>query len=387
MSDRFDPVKTNQYLKISQQWTSFLKMKESVCVIFPYLSDRQFRIKQYVDSLENSELFPIIISPVLQTIDEPEDLKNLINQQLPNNLKKDTLEKSLLNQKITIVLVITEGELLIKPEYEFLLDIFQDISLSFQNIKVLIAFDSDIFRIIPNFSKYNLLFQNIIYYHLYSDNDIMFFIEYLCQKWQMKMPQPIRKSITYNSGGFFWLAKEACRVYRNTNTWSPDSPSFQFRLNSIIKALSLTEKEIISACPYLKGFESSDELKHLKKISLIKKDNSVSVPKLASLIIKNKEKNKIFEIENGEITLKGFPLSRILSVTEYTLLKHFVSKPNNAITRDEISKILWPKNPEENYSEWAIDQAVKRLRDRLVSLKLSPTIIKSIRGIGYEFRI
>ena len=71
---------------------------------------------------------------------------------------------------------------------------------------------------------------------------------------------------------------------------------------------------------------------------------------------------------------------------KYSLLKLFISRPNAPIDRDTISKIIWPTNTEQYYSQWAIDQAIKRLRDRLVSLRLPPTVISSVRGVGYEYR-
>jgi len=386
MFDRFDLVSTDQYQKTSQRCESILKMGESVCIIFPYLSDRQFRIKQYIDSFKGDLIIPISINPEIQLIDDFEEFKNLVNQHLPTEIKKENLEESLMDKKINLVLMITNGEFLLKPENESIMDILQNISLSFLNIKILITFETNIFKVIPEFKKYSLLFQNIIYYPLYKDEDVMIFIDYLCQKWKMKMPQPMRKTITYNSGGFFWLIKEACRIYRDTGEWSVKSPSWQLRLNSIFKSLSEKEKNIIEACPNLKSFENDLDLDHLKKIGLIKENNLVAVPELTKIIINNKSKEKIFEIDNDEVMLKGVSLSRILSTTEYLLLKYFITRPNVAITRDEIAKILWPIKTEDNYSQWAIDQAVKRLRDRLVSLRLSPAIIKSIRGIGYEFR-
>lgn len=385
MFDRLELVTTNQYKEISQKWESILKVGESVCVVFPYLSDRQFRIKQYVDSLNDKFLLPVLINPELQSVDDIEELKNLINDQLPKEFKKNNLEKSL-QRKTILVLVVIEGELLIKPKNEFMMGMLQGISLSFLNVKLLTAFESDVFKTVPDFKKYNLLFQNIIYYPLYKDEDIMIFIDYLCKKWGMKMPQPVRKSIVYNAGGFFWLAKEACRIYRNTGFWSAESNSFKFRLNSIFKSLSEEEKNIITSCPNLKSFENSESLKHLKKIGLIRENNLVAVPELTKIIIDNKPTEKLFELDNQDIILKGVSLLRILSSTEYVLLKYFITKPNIVISRDEIAKILWPAETEEKYSQWAIDQAIKRLRDRLVSLRLSPTIIKSIRGVGYEFR-
>ena len=377
MSDKLNLVITDQYQRISHQWNSCLKMGESIALIFPYLSDKQFRIQQYLDSLDRTNFSSVIFNPSSQPVDELSDLENLINQQLPDFNQ---------NPKKIIILSISEGELLLHPGREIIFDLLQKLCLKYLNIKTLIAFDNNIFKSVSDYYKYNLLFQNIIYYPLYSSSDIMVFIDYLCKKWELKMPQPVRKSITYHSGGFYWLTKEACRLYRDNNKWSPSDPSFLYRLNCLYNTLTLEEKDILSNCPRLKKFEKSIDLEHLKKIGLINQDNLISVPELSKLIIQHHNKQKIFSVTEEGISLNGFSLSNVLSATEYALLKFFISKPNIPITRDEIAKIMWPLHTEDSYSQWAIDQAIKRLRDRLVLLKLSPFIIKSVRGVGYEFK-
>jgi hypothetical protein len=384
--DRFSLIVTKQYDEASKRWNSALGHGESACVIFPYLSDRQIRIKQFIDSVDSSKLIPIVIDLSLRSIDEFDDLKNNLNQLLPENIRKETFNISLKDRKEVFVLVVGDGESLLKPENDQILEMLQRLMLEQENLVMLSAFETDIFSKHINVSKYDLIFQNIFYYPLYDDETVMEFVGFLFQLWQAKIPQPIRKTITYNSGGSFWLAKEACRIYRENGEWSKDSPTFQFRINSIIRTLNEEEKTIISACPHLNNYQEHEVFKHLKKIGMIDENNQSRIPEVGRIIGERIEKENSFEMEAGDILLKGISMYNVLSATEFSLLKFFMKKPNMAISRDEIAKVLWPSDTENRYSEWAIDQAVKRLRDRLVSLRLSPTIIRSVRGVGYEFR-
>lgn len=387
MLDTETLVLTDQYKKESQRWNSILELQECLCVIFPYLSDRQFRISQFIESQKNSSLYFINLNSAFLALDEENDLIKYILKQIPNEFRKDSLEESLDKLGKTLVLTISDGEMLFKPELRMVLSMLQNIAVTNRKIKTLIAFESNIFKTIPDFNRYNLIFQNILFYPLYNSEDMMFFVDYLCKKWQMKMSQPIRKSIVYNAGGSFWLTKGSCRSYRDNNEWSVDDRIFKFRLESIFTSLSDEEKVIIASCPHLKQFEENKDLIFLKKTGLIKEDNSLAIPELWKLIEKSGEsKIDFFQSKENDITYKGISLFGVLSTTEFFLLKFFLKKQNIAISRDEIAKVIWSNDAENRYSQWAIDQAIKRLRDRLISLGLPANIIRSVRGIGYEFR-
>lgn len=379
-------VITSQYQREVKRWDAVLKLKECLCVLFPYLSDRQFRISQYLESNDDKSLLFINLNSAFLALDEENDLKKYIQKQICPEFTGN-FDECLERCNKTIVLTISDGEMLLKPEEKLVLPMLQNLTLSYRKIKTFIAFESNIFKKIPDFNRYNLVFQNILYYPLYNEADMMFFVEYLCKKWQMKMPQPVRKSIVYNSGGSFWLTKAACRSYRENGEWSIEDKMFQFRLESIFETLSDEEKVIIGSCPHLSQFEDNKDLFFLKKIGLIKEDHNLAIPELRKFAEKiNQSKLDYFQSRENDITYKGISLFGVLSTTEFFLLKHFLKKQNTPISRDEIAQVIWSKNMEENYSEWAIDQAIKRLRDRLISLGLPANIIRSVRGIGYELR-
>ncbi|HPT66103.1 MAG TPA: helix-turn-helix domain-containing protein [Candidatus Woesebacteria bacterium] len=374
MFDRLEKITTEQYQKLSKKWRSLLEIGESVAVIFPYMSDRQIRFSQYLEESSKDEIL-IPINLEIQWFDDLEDLKKYIETQAKNyKIAK------------TVTLVMSNGDELFKPQNIQIMKLLQRLMLDEKNIRLLSAFETDVLKKINNIHEYNLLFQNIVYYPLYNLDDTFLFVDYLCKKWQIKMPQPIRKSIVYNGGGSFWLVKESCRSYRDKGKWTTEDEGFLFRINLISKAFSEKEKEIILAAPYLKSYELLDEFKHLKKIGLIDKNDRVIIPLLTKIIEKEKIRKNLLEIEDGEVFFRGISLMEVMSPTEYVILKCLMKKANNPVDRDEIAKIIWPEKTEEYYSQWAIDQSIKRLRSRLKALSLPSKIIASIRGVGYEYR-
>lgn len=378
---------TNQYRQSIRTWETMLKLGENICLIFPYLSDRQSRIHQWQEDLDRKAFYPIEIDFSINHFDELGEFEAYIISKLPDTWKKADLNSSLKKTDKQIVLIITNGESLTNPHNYKALSVLQKILTSHAGkLLSLVTFESNVYLNIPSMYSYNKLFQNIIYYPLYEGADINLFIQYLCVKWQMKMPSPIRKSIMSASGGSFWLTKEACRNYRDSGKWNTDSEGFYDRLILLSKTFSEKEIDILISLPFVRSYEQSDEYKYLKNTGFITQKNQSRNPLLLAILQSKKQPKNLLELKDNEILFKGVSINQILSPTEFSVLKLFLSEPNTEISRDKIASRIWPTSTEEHYSSWAIDQAVKRLRDRLVSLNLPPTIISSVRGVGYEYR-
>lgn len=380
-------VETIQFKNAFNKWESILKLGENICVIFPYLSDRQSRVYQLSQLLDKSLYYPISINLSMYSLDDAEEFEAHIISLLPQEWQATSLHACLEKINKRIVLIVADGETLVDLRNYKVMSFIQNILTSHMGeICSFIAFEQDIYQKIPSMYSYNKLFQNVFYYPLYDSSDTNLFVRYLCAKWKMKMPSPIRKSIVFACGGSFWLTKEACRNYRDTNVWNTTSEGFYHRLTLLGQVFSEKEVIVLNSLPYIKSLEKSQEYKHLKKIGIVTEDNKLRIPLLLPILKSRIRPENLVEIKDGEIFLKGVSLTQVLSPTEFSVLKLFLSEPNTPISRDKIANVIWPNNTEEHYSSWAIDQTIKRLRDRLVSLRLPPTIISSVRGVGYEYR-
>jgi two-component system OmpR family response regulator len=72
-----------------------------------------------------------------------------------------------------------------------------------------------------------------------------------------------------------------------------------------------------------------------------------------------------------------------LTTGEFNLLEAFVKRPNRPLSRDEIMDLL--KGQDWSPMDRSIDNLVARVRKKIESDPDHPTLIKTVRGIGYAF--
>ena len=82
--------------------------------------------------------------------------------------------------------------------------------------------------------------------------------------------------------------------------------------------------------------------------------------------------------ESMKVTLKGEELT--LSKTEYLMLKIFLEKQNQVLTRDQIIDLIWGKD--HFLDENTVDVYVGYLRNK-IDQEVNETYIKTVRGMGY----
>lgn len=77
----------------------------------------------------------------------------------------------------------------------------------------------------------------------------------------------------------------------------------------------------------------------------------------------------------------GSPVA--LTTSEFDLMKAFVDSANRVLTRDQLMTLA--KGREWEAFDRAIDTQVARLRKKIEPDPANPTLIKSVRGVGYVF--
>jgi len=58
---------------------------------------------------------------------------------------------------------------------------------------------------------------------------------------------------------------------------------------------------------------------------------------------------------------------------------------NEVVTWEQLGEELWPGDDGTNYSLWSIQKVINRLRKKMLSLGISPRIVKTVRGVGYQW--
>ena len=87
------------------------------------------------------------------------------------------------------------------------------------------------------------------------------------------------------------------------------------------------------------------------------------------------------DYDTYEIMLDGQPLE--LGLREFELLKFFAQSPNRVFSRTQILDLVWGQNV---YIEpRTVDVHIRRLRQRIEQDDANPSLILTVRGVGYKF--
>ncbi len=87
------------------------------------------------------------------------------------------------------------------------------------------------------------------------------------------------------------------------------------------------------------------------------------------------------DFDTYEVALDGWPVE--LGLREFELLKFFVQYPHRVFSRSQILDLVWGQNV---YVEpRTVDVHIRRLRQRLERDDAHPTLILTVRGVGYKF--
>ncbi len=90
----------------------------------------------------------------------------------------------------------------------------------------------------------------------------------------------------------------------------------------------------------------------------------------------------IFDLHRRSLTRDG-GAGPDLTTSEFNLLEAFVKRPHRALSRDDIMDLL--KGQDWSPMDRSIDNLIARLRKKIEHDPDHPSLIKTVRGIGYIF--
>lgn len=406
MTNEYVFIGTSQYIKETTKWLKALKRKENVSVIFIPKTDRLIRYAHLLNdkkllhevlSEENKYHF-INIEVDAHDTEEYEDLTFQINEHLnssrissPKQSFDDWLQY-FKNNSLHMVLVVPEAERYLNTERKNVLHLLSKLSEKCAPILQILSFFETNF-LHPSFSTImpssTGLYQNIFNYPLYTFEETSKFINLLENLWHITISTKERMNIYQACGGHFWFVKQAVREIAGLGKWSINSEGMMFRMQVVFNLMLPSErnmiKKIISG---KKNFNDEEQisLAFFKKMNVVDSNNKCLITGYENLLSKHTELKNEFMVIDNNIFLNQVMIDKIFSRKEHRVIKLFLSKKDMIVSRNEIAKAIWPLNTLENYSDWAIDQMISRLRKRLKQLML-PKILEVIRGQGYRLNL
>ncbi len=90
---------------------------------------------------------------------------------------------------------------------------------------------------------------------------------------------------------------------------------------------------------------------------------------------------KPFKKDNNLVYLNNTVISAKLTSIQHIILALLIDKENQTVSYDELGDIIWTQ--EDDFSIWAINKNLQRLRTKLISLGAKPDCIQPVKGKGY----
>ena len=372
------PFTSKTIKNIYQPWLKIINTKECASIVNIPKRDQLYRLKQFP---KNKNLQIILLDIKTETIEDPPDLDLFLKQKI-NNKK---------NQKILFILDADK----FLDEKNSLLSYINTLFHK-KKLSIIYLFQKNIGykNITLKYSAYSTLYQNIFYYPFFKTNDMLSFISYMEIYFHLFLPRKIKKLIIENCGSSPWLTKQAIRQFNQDHSEKEifTNDSMKIKINILYQELTEPEKNLLKKIlknEYRFSCEEKEIINYLTKINLLKKDKknySLTIPLLEQFIkdeINNQTQININERE--EITINSVNISNFFSKRERKLLKHLIKNHSQIINREKTALIIWGENYQEDYTDWALDQFMRRIRNKLVKLGLNNELIKTIRNQGFIF--
>jgi len=362
-------------------WQGVMERRECASVLSLSPWDRNYRVAQFIEERGKQIQKRVQLTPLtlknLNTENEAEFIKKL------NQLKKDG--------KIPTVFIILDGEWLLTGVPHLLPTIQNYVLTPYRLTSFLIFLEKNL--LLPQFSQSlsanHPLRQNIIYQKLYCEPDMVHFLKHMEQLYGFSLTDKDRQDVIANCGGHIWLVTEALRFAHTHKTLSFDHEAMQIKLQTIWNNFEAEEKSVVRKIVLKQSLIEEDliPLEFFVKIGLLQKSAAnyqLTVPILEKFIKDKVSRDiKIKFTLDGKLWIGEVNVSTFFSGRELNLIKYFVEHKGQTINRDTVGNILWGADNEEGYSDWALNQAIKRLRNRLSQLGLSTDCLQTVKGKGY----
>jgi DNA-binding winged helix-turn-helix (wHTH) protein len=192
------------------------------------------------------------------------------------------------------------------------------------------------------------------------------------------------------------LIKQVVRHYSKTldknNLFNDNDLNFKLE---IIYSEFLNEEKIVLEKIVKKDFNFTDldkySINYFLKTGLLKEKNKKYLINSSLLKKKIEEKfvkNYLIKLnKNNQILINGVIVDSFFSLKEKRLLKYLINNQEKIISRQKIGEIFWGITNNENFSDWALDQAIRRLRLKLLKLGLGKNLIKTIKNQGFKLSV
>ncbi|MFA6081435.1 MAG: helix-turn-helix domain-containing protein [Patescibacteria group bacterium] len=363
-------------------WITIFNNHECLSVLHIPKRDQLYRLNELKKLYGNTDTQLISLDFKGEIIEDPDDLENFLRKNI-NKKHKNT------------ALILLDADQLLDEKYS-LLSYLDKMYVEKQRLSIVYLFQKNITSAvhIKRLSPYTSLFQNISVFPYYKKETMEHFFKYLQSTFNIKVPKNIADEILVRCGGSPWIMKQALRHYSQTKDEKNlfDHENMMIKLNILYQELSKEEKLVIEKILCRNFHFNEDEkeaINYLVKTGLItktKQEYAFLIPILKDFIKKTTySKNQINLNHDGQLLLNNVLVDGLFSRREKRIAKYLIKNKEKIVNRDEVAEAVW-KNDMEQYSDWALDQLMRRLRLKLEKLGLDKNMIKTVKNQGFKFQ-
>ncbi len=219
--------------------------------------------------------------------------------------------------------------------------------------------------------------KRIAYQHIFSYEDSLHFLEFTEEKWGVNVSKEKNSDLAKALRGHLLLLQAAVLLIRENPLITLDgilhSPSMKRRGIAIFQGFSSNDQKTILAV--LEGKEPKEISTYLKSIQLIK-DQHLHMPYFEKI---NNDLRDTYNTSKG--LSSHHKLERALTSFEREAFD-ILMESKKVLKREEIAQAIWQDDWMRRYSDWAIDQVIHRIREKLQKTK-APYKIMTKRGEGF----
>lgn len=361
------------------RWNAVIRRKESASIPDVPCSNRLYRINQFI--IERSKISPYIqYVPVVMQSFQTEQWQTI----------ESRLEECRSRKFDQTVFFIIDGEWMIRSMSVVFGQVQQYLMRVGRSVSILWFIESDILA--PLYTSLVTIcpsiIQNIIYDQQHDPATVYHFIRHMERVYGSSLNEKDRREIISLCGGHLWIVSEAIRHAHDCGKVSFDHDTMKYRIHRLWDGFSQHEQHVLKSIIRERSILSTHNasLAFLKNLRLvIPKDDSyvITLPLLEKHIINViAEQHHLTIGDEGQLYINDVCVDRQFTGREIEILKVLLSMPGQIVSRDMLAKALWKDEWEEHFSDWALDQALRRLREKLRAVGMVKPFFQTVKGKG-----
>lgn len=356
-----DPLPNETLERLFIAWRKPIDRGENLLVLSAPYRDRAYRIPEFINWL-GLGYTANLVSLVGDKIEDIDDWKDVVGQAEKRDTKKQGC-------------IIVDAEHLLTDRRHLL----QGLSQWHLATRIPLLLFSEQYPYDP---MPPVLSQNRYFHRLYNAADMRTFLFYLEAKFEIKITDGIKNRIIDSCGGHLWLAKEIVRYLSTNEKGDPfNHDSLIWRVEQIYQGFLPREQEVLQALALKQSTDDKEAHGFLEKTGVIS-DGRITIRQLEEYVKQRTLKNISLRVDQGRIKVGSICIEEFLGPQEQKAIRQLLTPPGVIVLREALGKAIWGE--EGDFTDWALDQAMKRLRQKLLKFGIPETYIQTVKGKGYH---